>query len=59
MTLMFLVLFLTKTMLMSTFLSLDGAIIQAHAMEIKKKLDETDEELSMAITEIRQRFTVH
>ena len=34
-----------------------GAIIQAHAMEIKKKLDETDEEiLSMAITEIRQRF---
>ena len=34
-----------------------GAIIQAHAMEIKKKLDETDEELlSLAITEIRQRF---
>ena len=34
-----------------------GAIIPAHAMERKKKLDETDEELlSMAITEIRQRF---
>tara|TARA_B100000886_G_scaffold339942_1_gene307063 strand:- start:5032 stop:6834 length:1803 start_codon:yes stop_codon:yes gene_type:complete len=34
-----------------------GAIIQAHAMEIQKKLDETDEELlSIAITEIRQRF---
>ena len=34
-----------------------GAIIQSHAMEIKKKLDETNEELlSMAITEIRQRF---
>jgi excinuclease ABC subunit C len=34
-----------------------GAIIQAHAMEIKKKLDESDEELlTMAITEIRQRF---
>ncbi len=34
-----------------------GAIIQAYAMEIKKKLDETDEELlSMAIIEIRQRF---
>ena len=34
-----------------------GAIIQAYAMEIKKKLDETNEELlSMAITEIRQRF---
>lgn len=35
----------------------NGAIIQSHAMEIKKKLDETDQELlSMAITEIRQRF---
>lgn len=34
-----------------------GAIIQAHSMEIKKKLDESDEELLiMAITEIRQRF---
>ena len=34
-----------------------GAIIQAHSMEIKKKLDESDEELlTMAITEIRQRF---
>ena len=34
-----------------------GAIIQAHAMEIKKKLDESDKELlTMAITEIRQRF---
>jgi excinuclease ABC subunit C len=35
----------------------NGAIIQSHAMEIKKKLDESDEELlTMAITEIRQRF---
>ena len=34
-----------------------GAIIQAHAMEIKKKLNESDKELlTMAITEIRQRF---
>ncbi len=34
-----------------------GAIIQAHSMEIKKKLDESDEELlTIAITEIRQRF---
>ncbi|MGC6490742.1 MAG: excinuclease ABC subunit UvrC [Flavobacteriales bacterium] len=34
-----------------------GAIIQAHSMEIKKKLDESDEALlTMAITEIRQRF---
>lgn len=35
----------------------NGAIIQSHAMEIKKKLDESDQELlTMAITEIRQRF---
>jgi len=35
----------------------NGAIIQSHAMEIKKKLDESDEKLlTMAITEIRQRF---
>lgn len=34
-----------------------GAIIQAHSLELKKKLDESDEELlSMAITELRQRF---
>ncbi|MCK0161393.1 excinuclease ABC subunit UvrC [Allomuricauda sp. F6463D] len=34
-----------------------GAIIRSHAMEIKKKLEETDEELlQLAITEIRQRF---
>nr|WP_299170658.1 excinuclease ABC subunit UvrC [uncultured Allomuricauda sp.] len=34
-----------------------GAIIRSHTMEIKKKLDETNEELlQLAITEIRQRF---
>ena len=34
-----------------------GSIIRSHTLEIKKKLDETDEELlSLAITEIRQRF---
>ncbi|MBA6152143.1 excinuclease ABC subunit UvrC [Gelidibacter maritimus] len=34
-----------------------GSIIRSHTMEIKKKLDETDEELlQLAITEIRQRF---
>lgn len=34
-----------------------GAIIRAHTLEIKKKLDETDKELlELAITEIRQRF---
>ncbi|WP_410007139.1 excinuclease ABC subunit UvrC [Aequorivita nionensis] len=34
-----------------------GAIIRSHTLEIKKKLDETDEELlQLAIVEIRQRF---
>lgn len=34
-----------------------GAIIRSHTLEIKKKLDETDEELlELAIVEIRQRF---
>jgi excinuclease ABC subunit C len=34
-----------------------GAIIQSHTIEMKKKLDETDEELlSLAVTELRQRF---
>lgn len=34
-----------------------GAIIQAHSLELKKKLDETDEALlAIAITELRQRF---
>ncbi|NNF19676.1 MAG: excinuclease ABC subunit UvrC [Flavobacteriaceae bacterium] len=34
-----------------------GAIIRSHTIELKKKLDESDEELlTLAITEIRQRF---
>lgn len=34
-----------------------GSIIRSHTLEIKKKLDETDEVLlELAITEIRQRF---
>lgn len=34
-----------------------GSIIRSHTMEIKKKLDESDEELlQLAIVEIRQRF---
>ncbi len=34
-----------------------GSIVRSHTLEIRKKLDETDEELlSLAITEIRQRF---
>ncbi len=34
-----------------------GAIIQSHTLELKKKLDETDQELlELAIAELRQRF---
>jgi len=34
-----------------------GSIVRSHTMEMKKKLDETDEELlQLAIIEIRQRF---
>lgn len=37
-----------------------GSIIRSHTLEIKKKLDETDEELlELAIVEIRQRFSSH
>jgi len=36
---------------------MNGAIIQAHTIELKKKLDETPEELlTLAIAELRQRF---
>ena len=39
------------------FKIVNGAIIQSHTSEIKKKLDETDKEmLELAIVEIRQRF---
>jgi excinuclease ABC subunit C len=35
----------------------EGAIVQAHTIEIRKKLDESDEELlSLAIADFRQRF---
>ncbi len=35
----------------------NGAIVQSHTTEVKKKLDETDKELlELAIVEIRQRF---
>jgi excinuclease ABC subunit C len=35
----------------------NGAIVQAHTIELKKKLDESPEELlSMAIAELRERF---
>ncbi|HNW98336.1 MAG TPA: excinuclease ABC subunit UvrC [Bacteroidales bacterium] len=36
---------------------IDGAIVTTHSVEVRKKLDETDEEiLSFAITDFRQRF---
>jgi excinuclease ABC subunit C len=36
---------------------IDGAIIRAHTLEIKKRLDESDPEIfAIAFTEIRQRF---
>ena len=39
------------------FKIINGAIIQSHTTEIKKKLDESDKELlELAIVEIRQRF---
>lgn len=35
----------------------DGAIIQGHTLEMKKRLDETDEELlELAVAELQQRF---
>lgn len=36
---------------------IEGAIVQAHTIELKKKLEETDEELlEMAVIELSQRF---
>lgn len=36
---------------------IEGAIVQAHTIELKKKLDESDEELlQMAVIELSQRF---
>lgn len=39
------------------FKVIDGAIIQSHTLEMKKMIEEADEDLlSIAITELRQRF---
>ncbi len=36
---------------------MDGSVLQSHTLELKKKLEETDQEiLEMAIPELRQRF---
>ncbi len=47
-----------ETMAYVNFLQIaHGAIIRSHTLEMKKKLDETDEELlELAVVEIRERF---
>lgn len=47
-----------ETMAYVNFLQIShGAIVRSHTMEIKKKLDETNEEiLELAIVELRERF---
>ena len=47
-----------ETMAYVNFLQIvHGAIIRSHTMELKKKLDETDEELlELAVVELRERF---
>ena len=47
-----------ETMAYVNFLQItNGAIIRSHTLEIKKKLDETDEELlELAVIELRERF---
>ncbi len=38
----------------------EGAVVQSHTVEIKRKLDETPEELlSLAVTDIRRQFDSH
>ncbi|MCO6161200.1 excinuclease ABC subunit UvrC [Flavobacterium sp. NRK F7] len=47
-----------ETMAYVNFLQISyGAIVRSHTMEIKKKLEETDEELlELAVVELRERF---
>lgn len=47
-----------ETMAYVNFLQIShGAIIRSHTLELKKKLDETDEELlELAVVELRERF---
>lgn len=47
-----------ETMAFVNFLQIaHGAIIRSHTLELKKKLDETDEELlELAVVELRERF---
>lgn len=47
-----------KTAYVNFFKIIDGAIVQGHTIEMKKRLDESDEELlELAIVELRDRFS--
>ena len=50
-----------ETMAYVNFLQIShGAIVRSHTMEIKKKLDESDEELlELAVVELRERFKLN
>lgn len=50
-----------ETMAYVNFLQIShGAIVRSHTMEIKKKLEETDEELlELAVVELRERFKLN
>ena len=38
----------------------NGAVIRSHTLELKKKLEETDDELlTLAIVELRERFKLY
>lgn len=46
-----------KSAYVNFFKVIDGAIVQGHTIEMKKRLDETDDELlQIAIVELRERF---
>ncbi|MBI3511071.1 MAG: excinuclease ABC subunit UvrC [Bacteroidetes bacterium] len=47
-----------KTGYVNFFKVIDGAIVQGHTIEMKKRLEESDDELlTMAIVELRERFS--
>ncbi|HBK83847.1 MAG TPA: excinuclease ABC subunit C [Flavobacterium sp.] len=50
-----------QTMAYVNFLQIShGAIVRSHTMELKKKLEETDEELlALAVVELRERFKLN
>lgn len=47
-----------KAAYVNFFKVIDGAIVQGHTIELKKRLEETDEELlELAVVELRERFS--